>query len=340
MVAARAKAKELKRIVDDGGDPLADIEDARAAPTIAALADRFEQEHVVRKRASTAADYKRWLRIHVRPFFGLHKKVADIQYEDIEALHRAVTRNAGPYAANRCIAVLSKMFSLAVKWRMRPDNPCRGVEKNPESKRRRYIKPDELVRLATALAAHSNKQAADIVRVLLLTGCRKGEALAMRWRDLDLAAGKWSKPAATTKTAIDHEVPLSAPVRQLLNEIAEEQISNHRHGLGEYVFPGSGDTGHVVDIKDSWRSICRAADIIGLRVHDLRHSFASQLASGGASLPLIGSLLGHTQPSTTARYAHLFDDPQRAAVERVGAIIAAAGKPASPEPVGSRKRGG
>jgi integrase len=94
------------------------------------------------------------------------------------------------------------------------------------------------------------------------------------------------------------------------------------------VFPGRGETGHVVEIRKAWRNICKAAAISGLRIHDLRHSFPSQLASGGASLPLIGALLGHNNPATTARYAHLFDDPQRAATERVGAIISAAGKPA------------
>jgi integrase len=104
------------------------------------------------------------------------------------------------------------------------------------------------------------------------------------------------------------------------------------------VFPGSGERGHVVEVKKAWRAITKAAGITGLRIHDLRHSFASQLASGGASLPLIGALLGHSNPTTTHRYAHLFDDPQRAAVERVGAVISAAGTP-SQEPVQLPRRG-
>lgn len=109
--------------------------------------------------------------------------------------------------------------------------------------------------------------------------------------------------------------------------------------MGDYVFPGSGGTGHVVEIKRVWRQLCKAAGISGLRIHDLRHSFASQLASGGASLPLIGALLGHSNPATTHRYSHLFDDPQRAAVERVGAIVSAAGKEAE-EPVATFPNGG
>ena len=133
-------------------------------------------------------------------------------------------------------------------------------------------------------------------------------------------------------------MPLSAPARQLLAKIAEQQkvlrSSGETSKLGTYVFPGNGDAGHVAEIKRAWRSICKAAGINGLRIHDLRHSFASQLASSGSSLPLIGALLGHSIRITTARYAHLFSDPQRAAVERVGAVIAAGGKPASkPTPI-------
>ena len=155
----------------------------------------------------------------------------------------------------------------------------------------------------------------------------------MRWDQVDFESGTWTKPGATTKQKTDHVVPLSAPARQLLSEIRERQTAKKKV-LPEFVFPGAGNTGHVVEIKKAWRSLCKAADIHGLRIHDLRHSFASQLASGGASLPLIGALLGHTQPSTTHRYAHLFQDPQRAAVEKVAAIIAAAGQPVpEPEPI-------
>ena len=174
------------------------------------------------------------------------------------------------------------------------------------------------MRLTTALAGHPDRQAADIVRMLLLTGCRRGEALAAKWADIDLGAGTWSKPASTTKQAADHVVPLSAPARQLLSDIAGSGSA------GAYVFPSHGAAGHRTTIKRNWRQITKAAEIAGLRIHDLRHSFASELASGGASLPLIGALLGHSSPVTTARYAHLYDDPQRAAVERVGAAVEAA----------------
>jgi integrase len=327
---ARAKAKDLRRAIEDGGDPLADIEDERAAPTVAELCDRFEAEHLPRKRESTAGDYARMLRLYVRPALG-RLKVADVRFEDIDRLHRKVTAADRPYRANRLAAILSKMFALAIRWRMREDNPVRGIERNKEYLRRRYLSSDELVRLTTALAKHPDEQTADIIRLLLLTGARRGEVLGMRWADVDLT-GTWSKPPSSTKQKEHHQVPLSAPVRQLLSEIRAAQSARHRV-LGTYVFPGSGAAGHIVEIKKGWRSLCKAAGLVGLRIHDLRHSFASQLASGGASLPLIGALLGHSNPNTTARYAHLFDDPQRAAVERVGAAVTAAGKPPPAPPV-------
>ncbi len=248
-----------------------------------------------------------------------------MRFGDIDRLHRKLTDSAGPFAANRVVAVLSKMFNLAIRWEMRESNPVRGIGRNHEGQRKRYLSADELARLTQALAAHPEPQAADIVRLLMFTGCRKGEALAARWADLDLTSGVWSKPGHTVKQRTDHVAPLSAPARALLSRIREEQAREHPHRLPEYVFARHG-RGHRATIKHNWAAILRAAGITGLRIHDLRHSFASQLVSSGASLPLIGALLGHSNPTTTARYAHLFDDPQRAAVERIGALIENAGK--------------
>jgi integrase len=242
-------------------------------------------------------------------------------------LHRAVTSGGSSYAANRVVAVLSKMFNLAVRWSLRSDNPAKGIERNAENKRKRYLTGEELTRLTAALAEHADTQTANIVRLLLLTGCRKGEALAARWADLNLDAGVWTKPGSTTKQRTDHVTPLSPETVELLSGVRAAQLkASGRRGIGEFVFPGPGGTGHQVDIKKGWASLCKVAKITGLRTHDLRHSFASFLVSGGASLPLIGALLGHSNPTTTARYTHLFDDPLRAAVKKVGGIIGAAGK--------------
>jgi integrase len=150
---------------------------------------------------------------------------------------------------------------------------------------------------------------------LLLTGARRGELLAATWTDIDLGAGIWTKPGATTKQTTEHRVPLAAPARELLTAMQAQAGA-----AAVYLFPARGG-GHRPHINEAWIQLRTAAGLPGVRLHDLRHSFASLLASSGSSLPLIGALLGHTTPVTTARYAHLFDDVQRSAVERVGAII-------------------
>jgi integrase len=341
VAAARARAKELKQLIDLGGDPLADIEAQREAPSVADLIKRFEEEHLPRLRKSSQEDYRRMLRVHVRPHFGTHMKVAAVSFEDVDRLHRKITKAGHHHRANRVIAVLSKMFGLAVRWQLRETNPARGVERNIEHHRQRYLLNDELVRLTAALAEYADQQSADIIRLLLLTGARRGEVLSMRWADVDLTAGKWSKPPSSTKQKKQHEVPLSAPARQLLAKILATQTGK-RGAAPAFVFPGIGGSGHVTNIKRPWRAVTKAAGIRGLRIHDLRHSYASQLVSGGASLPLIGALLGHSNPTTTARYSHLFDDPLRQATERVGAIIVTAGVPA-PAPTklkAKRRKGG
>src|SRR5262249_16699885 len=152
-----------------------------------------------------------------------------------------------------------KMFSLAVRWGMRADNPAKGIELNTEAKRRRYLTGDELARLTVALAEHSNQGDANIIRLLLMTGARRGEVLGMRWADLDLAAGTWNKPASATKQKREHAVPLSAPVRQLLAEIRNQQAA-HGRPLNEWVFPGAAD--RVWGIKGAWTTICKASGII------------------------------------------------------------------------------
>jgi Arm DNA-binding domain/Phage integrase, N-terminal SAM-like domain len=146
--AARVEAKRLRRLIDQGGDPLGDIEIEREAPTVAELINRFVAEHAEpRLRAHTVRHYKMLIGRHIRPHFGAHTKVADVTFADIDGLHRKVTRDGGPYVANRVVGVLSKMFALAIRWVMRDDNPARGIEKNYEVKRKRYLSGDELSRL-------------------------------------------------------------------------------------------------------------------------------------------------------------------------------------------------
>jgi integrase len=326
--AAREEAATLKqRIRLQGDDPLASLEADRDAKTVLNLAERFLREHSERKnRPSTTASYRRTLDRWVLPRLK-HLKVAEVSFADIDDLHAYVTRaeGGGPYAANRMLSVVSKAMNLAIRWQWRRDNPVRGVERNQEMKRQRYLSNDEIGALIKALDAHEDQQAADIVRLLLLTGARRGEVLSARWEQFDLGAGIWIKPGATTKQKTDHRVPLSAPARQLLSRLAATADS-------AWVFPGLAAGRPREGIKRPWADICAAAGLTGdtaVRIHDIRHSYASILASAGLSLPIIGQLLGHSQASTTNRYAHLFDDPLRAATERVGAIVDAGKKPSA-----------
>jgi integrase len=309
--AAREKARELRRMIDDGRDPLGERIANREAPTVRDLTRRYLEEHAAKKRSRY--DDEGMLRKWIEPALG-GRKVVDITHDDIDRLHAKITKAGSPIRANRCTALASKMFSLAIRWGWRSDNPAKGVERNPEDRRSRYLNSDELARLSAALATHPSQQAANAVRLLLLTGARRMEVLAARWDQLD--SGIWTKPASYTKQKREHRLPLSAPALQLLSEIPRN---------GPFVFPGRNGRGHLQDLKKSWAALCKAADLEGLRLHDLRHTYASLLASSGASLPLIGSLLGHTQPGTTARYAHLHDEAQRAAAERVGAIVTGGG---------------
>jgi integrase len=296
---------------------------------------RFIEDHLPELRAKTAADYRSMIEREILPAIG-KSKLVDVKPDDIDGLHRKISRGHGehkarPYRANRAAALLSKMFNLAVhRWQWLAVNPVRGLRRNQEGKRQRYLVNGELQRLTEALAVHEDRQAANIIRLLLLTGARRSEVLAMRWNDLNLTDGIWTRPASTTKQKKTHVAPLSAPARQLLSELSESAEAS-----AEFVFPGRWG-GHRTEIRQAWQDLCRAANIKGVRVHDLRHSFASQLASSGFSLPVIGALLGHSQPATTARYAHLFDEVTRQATERVGAVIAGNGKP-SAEVVPHRK---
>jgi integrase len=185
------------------------------------------------------------------------------------------------------------------------------LHRNPEPKRTRYLSGEELQRLTAVLADHPNRQSANVIRLLLLTGARRGELLNATWDQFDLEGGIWIKPSAHTKQKKEHRVPLSAAAKQLLCDMKAETSES------SYVFPGRVPGEPLREIKSFWAGVCRRAGLEDFRIHDLRHTYASILASAGLSLPVIGALLGHTQPNTTARYSHLFDDPLRDATEKV-----------------------
>ncbi len=338
VAAAREEAKRLKREVDLGRDPMGERHVEREAPTMNDLWERYSVEYLPSKAPKTQADERSmWANI-VRPRFG-KLKVAAVTPAEVDSLHRDITVIRGtPIRANRTVAFLRKMFNLAKRWKWCNENPASGVRKNPEEKRSRYLNKTEIAALIRALNEHSEPMSANAIKLLMLTGARRGEVLGATWDMFDLENGIWTKPSAHTKQRRLHRVPLSGPALRLLIDMKEEAKRMARRDgipMSPFVFPG-GEGKHLVEIKRTWVSVCKKAGLIEkdprqgsdrllwrptVRIHDLRHSFASILVSAGASLPLIGQMLGHTQPQTTARYAHLYDDPMRKAAEMVGAFM-------------------
>lgn len=382
-VQARKEAAELKRLVDRGEYPMRERHEERAAPLMGELIDRFLSDHVPRKRNSTRRDYTALLEKEVRPAFG-RDKVAELRHTDIDKLHRKITERA-PYQANRMVAVMSRMMNFAIKLGWRSDNPTMGIERNPEDRRERYLSPEELGYVSIALQEHGDQRSADAIRLLLLTGARRGEVMAASWDMFDLAAGVWVKPSAHTKQKKIHRVPLSPPTVTLLKAIRDRQSAEETQARQEgkpvtpqrFPFPGGKTGAPLTDLKKSWATIRAKATVMiwandpsslagqlvaelrstmpadkkaqlpaladclvlakaegialppgltDVRIHDLRHSFASMLVSHGHALPVISALLGHTQAQTTARYTHLYDDVLRSATNVVGAMITASGR--------------
>ena len=328
---ARDRAAELRRQVDGGADPMAERHTGRAAPTINDLATRYLEHAATRKCPRSLKEDKAMLSGAILPVLGTHR-VADVHRSDVERLFRDISKRA-PVRANRVLSLLRRMMNLAAVWELRAGpNPATAIERNAEAKRDRYLDATEVTRLLVALSAHRNQQSANVIRLALLTGARRGELLLATWGQIDLGRGVWSKPASMTKQRKLHVIPLNGPALELLHSMkAAADTENARRvedGLPpiEHLFPGYGANDAQGDLKRTWQAVCKAAEISNLRFHDLRHVFASFLASSGHNLPIIGQLLGHTQSATTARYAHLLLDPLRQASERVGSIISSASR--------------
>lgn len=325
--AARERATVLRGRVAAGEDPMEARREARDAATMGELCDDYLERHArPKKRPKSVKGDEQLIRLYIRPKLG-GRKVSAIGRRDLDELHQSL--KAHPYQANRLIALLSKMFSLAVSWGWRLDNPVKGIERFAEDRRHRWLSGDELGHLGKALKAYPDKRIADALQLLILTGSRSGEVRNATWDQFDLARGVWTKPSHHTKQKKTEHVPLSGEARLLVANLRERAVKN----LGDesklndfpFLFPGS-EGKPLGDLNGAWRKICKEAGLKGARIHDLRHTYASHLVSGGHSLPLVGRLLGHTQPGTTQRYAHLADDPLRKATDEFGAMYGRAGR--------------
>lgn len=314
---ARGLAREALARVRAGGDPVEERRQRRDAPTIEALAARHLQAHASRKR-SGRNDEILWRR-HLLPAFG-RMKVAALSRERVREWHAAHTK---PATANRALEVLGVAMGLAEEWGWRPvnSNPARGVKAHPERQRRRYLTADELVRLRAALQRWEEAgplairwRFAQLVRLLLLTGARLREVMCAEWSWIDWQRSVLLVPAERGKTGAA-EVQLSERAVTILRELLEAEAA--MGGGCRAVIAGADRTGPLVGYRKLWLALCQEAGIEGLRIHDLRHSFASYALSGGQTLGVVGQLLGHRSTQTTSRYAHLITETAQAAVARV-----------------------
>lgn len=305
---ARDMARALLADVVRGEDPVANAQTLRKSPTVANLAEQYMTGHAIpRKRPGSVKNDRSMLDRYVLPRLG-KLRVMEISHSDIQRLHN--TMRDTPYQANRTLALMSKMFELSIRGGLRSNNPARGVGKFPEEKRDRWLSDEELGRLLSALSEHPNQVAANAIRLQLLTGARIGEILTAQWTEFDLDRGVWTKPSHHTKQKRREHLPLSTAACSLLAEMKATQCAT-----SPWLCPGRSPDRPYKDLKAFWRSVTKAAGLTDYRIHDNRHTHASHLVSSGMSLPIVGRLLGHTNPSTTQRYAHLADDPLREAAE-------------------------
>ena len=315
---ARRKAAMLIARIKAGEDP----DPARAAPatrpTVADLAERYLAEHVaVRCKPRTAASCRWLVAKFVLPELGA-LAITAVEREHIAALHHR--HRDTPYQANRILEVVRKMFNLAEAWGLRKDgaNPCRFVEKYKEHKRERFLTEDEFRRLGQVLGeaeaeGSETLSAVTAIRLLMLTGCRLGEVQTLRWENVDLEAGELRLPDSKTGARM---VPLSRAAAGVLAALPRDPDN-------PWVIAGRKPGAHLTDLQHPWRRIRARAGLDDVRIHDLRHSFASRALALGESLPMIGKLLGHTQVQTTARYAHLARDSVKASASKIADSIGA-----------------
>ena len=312
--AARREAVVMIDRIKRGDDPVPP--EPVAEPTVADLAERYMRAHVeVNCRPKTVEVFGRIVRLYIVPELG-QLALSAVDRSHVSALHYRMRDK--PYQANQTVSVLAKMFSLAEMWGLRPDgsNPCLHVKRFKEEKRERFLSAEEFQRLGTVLDeiledGSETRSAVAAIRLLMLTGCRLSEVQKLRWEHVDLGAGELRLP--DTKTG-GRAVPLAPSAVRLLESLP-------RHDDNPWVIDGRKPGSYLTDLQHPWRRIRDRAGLDDVRIHDLRHSFASRALALGEGLPMIGKLLGHTQVQTTARYAHLARDTVKASAARIGDSI-------------------
>lgn len=325
---ARNKAKEIIAQIAVGKNPSEAKDSIRQSISVRTLCDRFLAEYVpFHCKPSTAKEYKRSVDLFIVPEMGT-MKVISVKRTVISGLHHRLRHI--PYQANRTLGVLSTMFALAEAWNLRDadSNPCRGVKKFKERKRERFLSAEELESLGKALEAEewTAPSAVACIRLLILTGCRLGEIQTLKWAWVDLKSKLINLPDSKTGKKTIY-----------LGQAAMDELRRTpKIKDNPFVITGYIEGQYLMDIQRPWRRIRKAAGLEDVRIHDLRHTFASHGVAIGQGLPIIGKLLGHTGIQTTARYAHLAADPALEVADKISERLAVALRPAGDTP-GKRK---
>ncbi len=331
---ARVEAKRILGLASNGKDPASDKQEQRAAPTVAELCDLYLVEGCATKKASTLATDRGRIERHIKPLLG-SLKVHNVTRAHVRRFlqdvadgktatdvmtkkrGRAIVKG-GKGTATRTVGLLGGIFAYAVERGTVPENVVRGVKRFADRKNERFLSEKELGDLGQALKSleenGENTQAIAIIKLLIFTGARKGEIERLLWNEVDMERGLLQ--LGDSKSG-QKAIVLNPPALQILSEIK-------RVGNSPFVFPASKGDGYFEGVPKVWRKVRELAGLPDVRMHDLRHSFASIAVAGGASLPIIGALLGHMHSATTQRYAHLSNDPLRTASKSIGQALASA----------------
>ena len=311
---ARSTAQKWLLEVSQGKDPSSEKQELRVVPTVKELAGQYMREHAPRKKASSQKEDQRLWNQFILPTLGA-LKVTSLDRSDIAKLHHSLQHM--PTTANRVLSLLSKALNLAELWgyRQNHSNPCLHIKKYGEQKRERFLSQDEIARLMQVLGEEEreshNPWSVHAIRLLLITGCRLNEILSLKWEEVDFDNQCLRLRDSKTGKKL---VYLSTAAIEILKNIPRETEN-------PFVICGGKEGAHLINLQKPWGRIRTKAGLDDVRLHDLRHTFASIAASNGLSLPIIGALLGHKQTQTTARYAHLIGQPLIEATEKIGGKI-------------------
>jgi integrase len=310
---ARRKTMEINLAIADGRNPAEAKRKLKSELLFGDLFAEYIERHSKPKKKTWTEDLEKYKNYIEKPLGK--RKLSDIDRAAVSLIHSNITKAGHPIAANRILALISSVFGWAISAGLWENNPAIGIRRNKERSRDRFIQSDELPRFFQALSEEPNETIRDYILISLLTGARRSNVCSMRWQDINFERAEWRIEATKNDT----------PQTVTLSPEAIEVLQNRKSDDSEFVFPGTGKSGHLQEPRKGWERILKCAGIKDLRLHDLRRTLGSWQAKTGASLAIIGKSLNHKNQNTTAIYARLDLDPIRDSVNTATSAMLAAG---------------